>query len=342
VPKNILITGGAGFIGSHFVELLSERYREYTMVVYDVMDYCASSENLGQCRGNDNVTLVKGDIVDYDAVRETLTAFDIDTIVHFAAQSHVDSSFGNSLSFTQNNAFGTHVLLEAARSHGKIGRFVNVSTDEVYGETSVGLSEGLTEESSVLEPTNPYSAAKAAAEMICHAYAYSYKMPIIITRGNNVYGGRQHPEKLIPKMITRIQERDFPLPIHGDGSAVRSYLHVSDVARAFDVILHKGVTGEIYNIGTSVERSVKSVVDDIMRLMKEDDTSTVRVESEVIDYVPDRPFQDRRYFVSSDKLMRLGWTQQIDWDTGLRSTIEWYKQHDWQSYWPSTASTPAK
>lgn len=200
-------------------------------------------------------------------------------------QTHVDNSFGNSLEFTMNNTYGTHVLLEAARKHGKIRRFINVSTDEVYGESSLGKEKGC-DETSTLEPTNPYSAAKAGAEMMVRSYMTSYKLPCIITRGNNVYGPHQFPEKLIPKM-TLLASRGQALPVHGNGQAVRSYLHVRDVARAFDTVLHKGVIGEVYNIGTQKERSVVDVVSAIADYMK--------VDMGKIQHVEDRAFNDQRY-----------------------------------------------
>lgn len=213
------------------------------------------------------------------------------------------------------NTVGTHVLLECARDSGQIKRFINVSTDEVYGETSLGQSKGLTEHS-VLDPTNPYSAAKAGAEMLCRAYMTSYKLPIIITRGNNVYGPHQFPEKMIPK-FTLLASKNLPMPIHGDGMAMRSYLHVSDVAAAFEVILFNGVVGEVYNIGTQKERSVVSVAKDIAAHLKKD------IESS-IDYVEDRAFNDRRYFICDKKLLAMGWNESIGWPQGLKQTIDWY------------------
>jgi dTDP-glucose 4,6-dehydratase len=199
-------------------------------------------------------------------------------------QTHVDNSFGNSLAFTMNNTYGTHVLLEAARKHGKIRRFINVSTDEVYGESSLNKDSGC-DETSTLEPTNPYSAAKAGAEMMVKSYMTSYKLPCIITRGNNVYGPHQFPEKLIPKM-TLLANRGDMLPVHGDGKAVRSYLHVRDVARAFDTVLHKGLIGEIYNIGTQKERSVNEVVAAIAKHFN--------LNKSYVKNVPDRAFNDQR------------------------------------------------
>jgi UDP-glucose 4,6-dehydratase len=200
-------------------------------------------------------------------------------------QTHVDNSFGNSLEFTMNNTFGTHVLLEASRKWGKIRRFINVSTDEVYGETSLGKEKGC-DESTTLEPTNPYSAAKAGAEMMVRSYMTSYRLPCIITRGNNVYGPHQFPEKLIPKM-TLLASRGGPLPVHGEGKAVRSYLHVRDVARAFDTVLHKGIIGHVYNIGTQKERSVLEVVQAI--------ADHLGVGKDKIKHVEDRAFNDQRY-----------------------------------------------
>ncbi len=321
-PKNILITGGCGFIGSHFTELLSDRYPDYNLVVYDKFDYCATQKNLESCVRR--IQIIKGDICDFDRVTNTIKENDIDTIVHFAAQSHVDSSFGNSLSFTHNNTYGTHVLLEASRKTNIIKRFIYVSTDEVYGETSVDKMEGLTEDGSVLKPTNPYSAAKAGAEMMCYAYINSYKFPIIITRGNNVYGPRQHVEKLIPKIITYIQDKKN-LPIHGEGTAIRSFLYVKDVANAFDIILHHGEINEIYNIGTDRERDVMSVVEDICDKME--------YSKSHIQHVEDRLFNDRRYFIGVDKLHKLGWKENTPWAQGLEETIKWFDENDWRTYW---------
>lgn len=215
-----------------------------------------------------------------------------------------------------SNTVGTHVLLECAREFSEqIKRFINVSTDEVYGETSLGMKEGLSEHS-VLDPTNPYSAAKAGAEMLCRAYMTSYKLPIIVTRGNNVYGPHQFPEKMIPKFAL-LASQNLPLPIHGDGMSMRSYLHVQDVARAFELILFKGVVGEIYNIGTQQERSVLSVAEDIAAHFGRDPKSSVM-------HVKDRAFNDRRYFICDKKLLHMGWRETIDWSRGLKETIEWY------------------
>lgn len=323
-PKSLLITGGCGFIASHVVLLLSRKYPDYKIIVMDKMDYCASVRNIEEAlQNNDNVKFVKGDIQSMDLLTFVLATEKVDTIMHFAAQTHVDNSFGNSLAFTMNNTYGTHVLLEAARKAGTIRRFINVSTDEVYGETSLGKDQGL-QEHSMLDPTNPYSAAKAGAEMMCKAYMTSYKLPIIITRGNNVYGPHQFPEKLIPKFIIRAS-RGADLPIHGDGEAVRSYLYVEDVARAFDAVLHKGVTGEVYNIGTDKERTVLEVAQDIAKAFNLSIGKVVHVK--------DRAFNDRRYYIGSDKLAALGWKETTTWDEGLKKTIEWYMSANCEEYW---------
>ncbi|PNW86369.1 hypothetical protein CHLRE_02g083800v5 [Chlamydomonas reinhardtii] len=313
-PKNILITGGAGFIASHVVIRITKNYPQYKVVVLDKLDYCASLKNLGSVANLPNFRFIKGDIQSMDLISYILKTEEIDTVMHFAAQTHVDNSFGNSLAFTLNNTYGTHVLLEAARMHGRIRRFINVSTDEVYGETSLGKTTGLVE-SSHLDPTNPYSAAKAGAELIARAYITSYKLPVIITRGNNVYGPHQFPEKLIPK-FTLLANRGADLPIHGDGTSVRSYLYVEDVAEAFDCVLHKGVTGETYNIGTERERSVKEVAKDIAKFFNLPESKVVNVR--------DRAFNDRRYYIGSNKLGALGWTERTSWEDGLKKTIDWY------------------
>lgn len=316
---NILLTGGAGFIGSHVVHLLSKRETVRHIVVVDKLDYCASIKNLPlDC---DKVTFVKGDVQSMDLISHLLTAFKVTHVLHFAAQTHVDNSFGNSIAFTMNNTLGTHNLLEACRKYGLLEKFVNVSTDEVYGDASAHSATGLVE-NDLLLPTNPYSAAKAGAEMLCNAYKTSYNMPIIITRGNNVYGPNQFPEKLIPKMIL-LGKLSKPLPVHGPGTALRSYLYVTDVAEAFGIILHQGEIGAIYNIGSSIEQSVFNIATEIGV------TFGVPVE-----HVRDRAFNDSRYFIGSEKLEALGWAPKVSWSDGLAATIDWYMNADLDGHWP--------
>ncbi len=324
-PSVILVTGGAGFIASHVVRRLLREYPHYRVVVLDKLDYCSSLRGLEDVPAGANLKIVKGDVQSMDLVAYVLRTEAVDTVMHFAAQTHVDNSFGNSLAFTMNNTLGTHVLLEAVRmTGGAVRRFINVSTDEVYGETSVGRATGLAERS-LLDPTNPYSAAKAGAEMLCKAYATSYGLPIITTRGNNVYGPGQFPEKLVPK-FTLLAVRGEPLPVHGAGDSVRSYLYVDDVAEAFDCILHRGVAGEVYNIGTDEERTVLQVAHDVAAAFDLD-------PAQCIAHVRDRAFNDRRYYIGSDKLRQLGWRQRTHWADGLRRTLAWYQAADLAGYW---------
>ncbi|KAK9688710.1 hypothetical protein RND81_09G005800 [Saponaria officinalis] len=314
-PKNILITGAAGFIASHVANRLVRSYPDYKIVVLDKLDYCSNLKNLRPSQSSPNFKFVKGDIASADLVNYLLITESIDTIMHFAAQTHVDNSFGNSFEFTKNNIYGTHVLLEACKVTGQIRRFIHVSTDEVYGETDEDAVVG-NHEASQLLPTNPYSATKAGAEMLVMAYGRSYGLPVITTRGNNVYGPNQFPEKLIPKFIL-LAMSGKPLPIHGDGSNVRSYLYCEDVAEAFEVILHKGEVGHVYNIGTKRERRVIDVARDVCKLFSVDPEN-------VIKFVENRPFNDQRYFLDDEKLKNLGWSERTHWEEGLKKTMEWY------------------
>lgn len=320
-PKNILITGAAGFIACHVANRLIRNYPGYKIVVLDKLDYCSNLKNLNPSRSSPNFKFIKGDIASADLVNYILVTESIDTIMHFAAQTHVDNSFGNSFEFTKNNIYGTHVLLEACKVTGQIKRFIHVSTDEVYGETDEDAVVG-NHEASQLLPTNPYSATKAGAEMLVMAYGRSYGLPVITTRGNNVYGPNQFPEKLIPKFIL-LAMKGQNLPIHGDGSNVRSYLYCEDVAEAFEIILHKGEVGHVYNIGTDKERRVIDVAKNICELFSLDPNT-------VIKFVDNRPFNDQRYFLNHQKLNNLGWSERTSWEEGLRKTMEWYvKNPDW-------------
>ena len=242
----------------------------------------------------------------------------IDTIMHFAAQTHVDNSFGNSFQFTENNIYGTHVLLEAAKN-AKIARFIHVSTDEVYGEGEEGEDE--MKEEHILEPTNPYAATKAAAEFLVKSYHRSFQLPVIITRGNNVYGPHQFPEKLIPKFINQLT-RGRAVTLHGTGKNTRNFLYVEDVARAFEKILFKGTIGSIYNIGGSNEIANIDIARTLIRLMGMED----RQES-LISFVPDRPFNDLRYTIDCAKLAALGWIEEMPFEKGMQATVAWYKDY---------------
>ena len=267
-----------------------------------------------------NFKFIKGDIASPDLVSYVLREEEIDTILHFAAQTHVDNSFGNSFAFTQTNIYGTHVLLESAKACKTLRRFVHVSTDEVYGEGEDFETDPMTE-NHVLEPTNPYAATKAGAEFLVKSYWRSFKLPCLITRGNNVYGPHQFPEKLVPK-FTNMLMRNIPLTIHGDGSNTRNFLYVTDVANAFDVILHKGTPGHVYNIGGKNEIPNLQVARDLLKIFGKQDQ-----EDELITFVPDRKFNDLRYTINSAKLHELGWVEQMTWEEGLKTTVEWYKKY---------------
>uniref|UniRef100_A0A452ZFS9 NAD(P)-binding domain-containing protein n=1 Tax=Aegilops tauschii subsp. strangulata TaxID=200361 RepID=A0A452ZFS9_AEGTS len=320
-PKNILITGAAGFIASHVANRLVRNYPRYNIVILDRVDYCSSLRNLDPSRGSPNFKFVRGDIASADLVNHLLVTESIDTVMHFAAQTHVDNSFSSSFEFTKNNVYGTHVLLEACKQV-KIRRFIHVSTDEVYGETDLNAVVGNHEESRLL-PTNPYSATKAGAEMLVMAYARSYNLPVITTRGNNVYGPNQFPEKLVPKFAL-LAMRGLPLPVYGNGSNARSYLYCEDVAEAFDVVLHIGEVGHVYNIAAAKERGVVDVARDICEILGVDPEKAIR-------FVEDRPFNDQRYFVDGEKMRRLGWSERTTWEEGLRKTVEWYASN--AGYW---------
>lgn len=318
-PTSVLLTGGAGFIGSHVLRLLVDKYPTVRFVCIDRLDYCATEKNIESIMDRSNFKFVKGDITSADLVSHLLQSESVDTIMHFAAQSHVDNSFGNSLQFTYSNILGTHVLLEAAKAIGsQLKRFIHVSTDEVYGESTVEAGDIWFSETSALKPTNPYAATKAAAELLVGAYQTSFRMPCIITRGNNVYGPNQYPEKLIPKFVNLL-ERGRPVCLHGDGSHRRSFIYVEDVARAFDTVLHHGEVGHIYNIGTEFEISNKEVAQKLIEMF--------HLNSSFITFVRDREFNDRRYHIDNRKLLELGWKPEISFDEGLLRTIQWYRQN---------------
>eukprot|EP00586_Coscinodiscus_wailesii_P001600 CAMPEP_0172484512 /NCGR_PEP_ID=MMETSP1066-20121228/12004_1 /TAXON_ID=671091 /ORGANISM="Coscinodiscus wailesii, Strain CCMP2513" /LENGTH=371 /DNA_ID=CAMNT_0013249099 /DNA_START=87 /DNA_END=1202 /DNA_ORIENTATION=- len=323
VPKNILVTGGAGFIASHVAILLCKKYPQYNIVVYDKLDYCSCLKNLSEIEDLPNFKFIKGDITSPDLVAYAFLAEKIDTVMHFAAQTHVDNSFGNSFNFTTANIYGTHVLLESAKNCPSIKRFIHVSTDEVYGEGEDFETAPMKEEH-VLEPTNPYAATKAGAEFLVKSYHRSFKLPCIISRGNNVYGPHQFPEKLIPKFVNQLL-RGQSVTLHGDGSNTRNFLYVVDVAKAFDVILHKGKIGHIYNIGGENEKPNIDVAKDLIRVLGMADK-----EDDLITFVPDRKFNDLRYTINSSKLHELGWREEMSWKEGLETTVEWYKKYSYR------------
>jgi dTDP-glucose 4,6-dehydratase/UDP-glucose 4,6-dehydratase len=315
----LLVTGGCGFIGSNFVNYYYKQNPEATIVNLDAMYYCASELNIDEeVRNSTRYHLVKGNLCSYDLISNILNIYQIDTVIHFAAQSHVQNSFEDALQYTHDNVQGTHTLLEACRRYKKITRFIHISTDEVYGESMLNENEEKKNENSILCPTNPYAATKAAAELIAKSYYHSFKMPIIITRGNNVYGPNQYPEKLIPRFIQQLQQ-DKKVTIQGDGSNVRAFLHVNDVCSALKLVLEKGEIGEIYNIGSDDHHEY--TVLDIAKILIEKIKKTIDYDG-WITYIEDRPFNDKRYYISNEKVKQLGWTIDTDFNNGINELIK--------------------
>jgi len=323
---NILVTGGCGFIGSNFINYFIEKYPDYKIYNLDILYYCASLNNISK-PNHENYKFIEGDIKSPDLINFILKEFQITHVIHFAAQSHVDNSFNNSLQYTSDNIMGTHNLLECLRKYQAITNnlklMIHISTDEVYGESE--LDESAKTEMSILCPTNPYAATKAGAELLVQSYIHSYKLPIIITRGNNVYGPRQYPEKLIPKFIKLLMNNE-KCTVHGNGASLRSFIYIDDVVNAFDLILHKGKLGEIYNIGTQNEHNIIDIATRIITLVNDG-----LLEDNMI-YIKDRNFNDKRYYVNYDKLTGLGWEQVISIDEGLLRTYEWTKKIG-KTYW---------
>lgn len=295
--KNILVTGGCGFIGSNFLNYMVPKYPHCNFINLDAMYYCASIENV-IVRNFDNYHFIKGNLNSVDLINYILNENKIDTIFHFAAQSHVDNSFSNPLQYTHDNIVGTHNLLECVRIYNKIEKFIHISTDEVYGEADEHKTEN-----SILCPTNPYAATKAAAEMLVKSYIYSYKLPIITVRMNNVFGPNQYPEKLIPKFIKLLKEGE-KCTVHGNGSTLRIFVHTSDVCRAIELINEKGELYEIYNIGglPENEHSVMSITEMLVNKYYPGEN----IDEHII-FVRDRDFNDKRYLVNDSKIKLLGW-----------------------------------
>ena len=314
---NLLITGGCGFIGSNFINYIFDK-TNYNIINLDAMYYCASENNIKEeIKNNDRYKLIKGNLCSYDLVRHIINDYKIDYVIHFAAQSHVQNSFEDSLQYTKDNIEGTHTLLEVCRKYKNIKKFIHVSTDEVYGESMIEEDENKKTENSILCPTNPYAAKKAGAELIAQSYYHSFKMPIIITRGNNVYGPNQYPEKLIPRFIELLRDNK-KVTIQGDGSNIRAFLHSHDVARAFEIILEKGKIGEIYNIGS--DENQEYTVLQVAKLLIEKIKNT-KEHDNWITYIEDRPFNDKRYYISNKKIKDLGWSIDIDFEDGISELL---------------------
>ena len=324
----LLVTGGAGFIGSHVVRLMVEKYPHYHIVNLDALTYAGNLENLRDVEDAPNYTFEKGDITDRDFLRELFARHHFDGVIHLAAESHVDRSIANPLSFVETNVIGTVNLLNAAREAWKDDfkgrRFYHVSTDEVYG--SLG-DEGLFTEETPYDPRSPYSASKASSDHFVRAYYHTFHMPVVLSNCSNNYGPFQFPEKLIPLVINNIVENK-PLPIYGDGKYTRDWLWVKDHAAAIDVVFHKGEIGETYNIGGNNEWKNIDLVEKLCGILDELLERPEGTSRQLITYVKDRPGHDRRYAIDASKIRReLGWEPSIQFEEGFRETAQWYLEH---------------
>jgi len=315
----LLVTGGAGFIGSNFIRFMLNKYPDYTIVNLDALTYAGNLDNLQDIEGSENYHFVHGDIGDRELVAQTLQTYSIDALINFAAESHVDRSITDPGVFVQTNVGGTQVLLDAARKH-QIAKYVQISTDEVYG--SLGRTGFFTEHTPIA-PNSPYSASKAGADLLVRAYHETYGMNVNITRCSNNYGPYHFPEKLIPLMITNALD-DKQLPVYGDGMHVRDWLHVSDHASAIDRVLHDGRPGEVYNIGGHNERRNLDIVQLVVGLLGKPES--------LIRHVPDRLGHDLRYAIDPAKIVdELGWKPVYTFEHGIQETVRWYVDNE--SWW---------
>ena len=313
--RNLLITGGAGFIGSNFVYYMLEKYPDYKVVVYDKLTYSGNLDNLRDVEHDPRYTFVRGDICDAEKVDEVMREHKIDALVNLAADTHVDRSLMEAGSFIQTDVFGTYVLLEAAKKY-QVERYHQVSTDEVYGQ----VLEGSSLETDPLVTRSPYAASKAGGDLMCHAYFASFDVPITITRGSNNIGPYQYPEKVVPLFITNTID-DIPLPLYGDGLQMRDYQYVIDHCEGIDVVLHRGQPGEIYNLGTEVEIHNIVMAKMILKLLGKPES--------LIQHVRDRPGHDRRYSLNCDKVKALGWHSRHTFEQALEKTVRWYVDNEW-------------
>jgi dTDP-glucose 4,6-dehydratase len=310
----ILVTGGAGFIGSNFVRYALEAHRDWHVTTLDKLTYAGRIENLDGVLDDPRHTFVRGDIEDAGVVGPLVRRADV--VVHFAAETHVDRSIQEAGEFLRTDVLGTFVLLEAARTAPHLKRFIQISTDEVYGSVESGASR----ETDELRPRNPYSASKAGADRLAYSYFATYDVPVIVSRASNNYGPRQFPEKIIPLFVTNAID-DRPLPLYGDGGNVRDWLHVLDHCRAVDLLIDRGQVGEVYNVGGGNEVKNVDLTHSILTLMNK--------PASLIAPVRDRQGHDRRYALDSSKLGALGWAPRVRFADGLRETVEWYRDNEW-------------
>jgi dTDP-glucose 4,6-dehydratase len=308
----LLVTGGAGFIGSNFIRHVLAEHPDDTVVNLDKLTYAGNRANLADLEGDPRYTFVRGDICDGGLVREV--ARGVDAVVSFAAESHVDRSLLEPDAFLKTNTYGVYVLAEAVREL-RIPRLLQVSTDEVYGP----IPDGAATEESPLRPTNPYSAAKAGGDLLALAYWRTHRVPVVVTRSSNNFGPYQYPEKVIPLFVTNALD-DRPLPLYGDGRQVRDWIYVLDNCAALDLVLRKGEAGEVYNVGGSHEVENRALTREILRLLGKPDT--------LIQPVSDRPGHDRRYALDSSKVARLGWAPRHPFAAALEATVRWYREHE--------------
>jgi dTDP-glucose 4,6-dehydratase len=320
---HILITGGAGFMGSHFTKYLLANYPDYRVIVFDTLTYAGNLDNLKEAAGNPQYTFVHGDICDKEAVEKTIENYQINIIVNYAAETHVDRSILDPAAFLKTDVIGVFNLLEATKKFG-LKKLVQVSTDEVFGSTEVDLFH----EDSPFAPNSPYAASKAGGDLLCRSYVVTYQTPVVVTHSGNFYGPNQYPEKIIPLFITNLLEGKR-VPLYGDGLNVREWIHVSDHCRAIDAVLHKAEPGSVYNIGTGDE--IKNV--DLTKMI----LSFVGAGDEMIEYVEDRPGHDRRYAINWTKIKNeLGWEPLKSFEVGLQETVEWYRQNE--AWWKKIKS----
>ena len=315
--RNLMVTGGAGFIGSNFVRYMLEKYDDYHIVVYDKLTYAGNLDNLKDVaeRFTGRYAFVRGDICDAPTVRETLRSHKVETIVNFAAETHVDRSIMNPDAFIKTDVYGTYVLLEATREL-ELERLHQVSTDEVYGH----VPEGASKETDPVAPRSPYAASKASGDLMVDAYHITYGLPITVTRGANNIGPYQYPEKVVPLFVTNGID-DQPLPLYGDGLQVRDYQYVLDHCEAIDIVLHRGDIGEVYNIGTGTEMCNIDMTRLILELLRKPES--------LIQPVRDRPGHDRRYALDVTKICSLGWEPAHSCEEAIEKTVRWYVENEW-------------
>lgn len=315
--QTILITGGAGFIGANFVHHMVRKYdTRYNLVVFDKLTYAGNLDNLLEVHDEPNVTFVRGDIADAEAVEHAIVEHNVDTIVNFAAETHVDRSILDPAAFMQTNVIGTYTLLEAARRHGGL-RYHQISTDEVYGHVE---GDHQSTENDPLAPRSPYSASKAAADVWVNAYHVTYNLPTTLTRGGNNIGPYQYPEKVVPLFVTNALEGK-PLPVYGDGRQKRLYQFVADHCAGIDLVLHEGTIGETYNIGATQEMENLRMVEILLE--------ELGLPPTLIQHVEDRAGHDRRYSMDVSKIKALGWEPQVTGEEAVRQTVRWYVENEW-------------